>query len=148
MMQIEIDGDQVVLPGLNEQAKFVALQRAKELAQAVDAICRQPVIDIPLTLDGKPISENDYPKTHLLERERGWEPPHQDLVKAYFEQLKAYDSKYSENGIAELLDLSSGRAVRNFKSGERPVPYAVWRKFLVATGRAPIDIPKMIGFFK
>lgn len=147
-MDINVENDMVILPGLNDQAKFVAMQRAKELASAVSELCQQEAINIPLTLDGKPISENDYPKSHLLEKEKGWEPPHPELVRAYFEQLKAYDSKYSENGIAELLDLSSGRAVRNFKSGERPVPYAVWRKFLVATGRAPIEIPKMIGFFK
>ena len=147
-MDINVEDGLVVLPGLNEQAKFVAIQRANELASAVNAMCQSETIDIPLTLEGKLISENDYPKTHLLEKERGWEPPHPELVRAYFEQLKNYDSKYSENGIAELLDLSSGRAVRNFKSGERPVPYAVWRKFLIATGRAPVEIPKMVGFFK
>lgn len=147
-MEIQFDGEKPVLPGLNDQAKFVALARAKEVYEAIEALCQQPSIDLPLLLNGEPVSESDYPTAHLLTKDKGYEPPHCDLVKAYFDQLKAYDSQYTEAGIAKLLGLSNGRAIRGFKSGDRPVPFAVWRRFLVATGRAPIDMPDMVGFFK
>jgi hypothetical protein len=147
-MEIQFDGEKPVLPGLNDQAKFVALARAKEIYQAIEALCQKPSIDLPLLLNGEPVNESDYPTAHLLAKDKGYEPPHPDLVKAYFDQLKAYDSQYTEAGIAKLLGLSNGRAIRGFKSGDRPVPFAVWRRFLVATGRAPIDMPDMVGFFK
>lgn len=147
-MEIQFDGETPILPGLNDQAKFVALARAKEIYQAIETLCQQPSIDTPLLLNGEPVSESDYPVTHLLDKSDGYEPPHPDLVKAYFDQLKAYDSQYTEAGIAKLLGLSNGRAIRGFKSGDRPVPFAVWRRFLVATGRAAIEMPALVGFFK
>lgn len=146
-MEIQFDGEKPVLPGLNDQAKFVALARAKEIYQAIETLCNQPSIETPLLLNGEPVNERDYPTTHLLDKDN-YEPPHPDLVKAYFDQLKAYDSQYTESGIAKLLGLSSGRAIRGFKSGDRPVPFAVWRRFLVATGRAAMDMPALVGFFK
>ena len=147
-MKIEIDGETPVLPGINEQAKFVALARAKEIYQAIETLCQQPSIEVPLLLNGNAVKESDYPTAHLLDKAAGYEPPHPDLVKAYFDQLKAYDSQYTEAGIAKLLGLSNGRAIRGFKSGDRPVPFAVWRRFLVATGRAAMDVPSLVGFFK
>lgn len=147
-MEIKFDGETPILPGLNNQAKFVALARAKEIYQAIETLCQQPSIDTPLLLSGEPVNESDYPVTHLLDKDDGYEPPHPDLVKAYFDQLKAYDSQYTEAGIAKLLGLSNGRNIRAFKSGERSVPFAVWRRFLVATGRAAMDTPALVGFFK
>ena len=147
-MDIKLDGEKPVLPGLNDQAKFVALELAKEIYQAIEKQCSQPSLDLPLLLNGEPVKESDYPVTHLLDKSEGYEPPHPDLVKAYFDQLKAYDKQYTEAGIAKLLGLSNGRAIRGFKSGDRQVPFAVWRRFLVATGRAPIEMPAIVGFFK
>lgn len=146
-MEIQFDGEKPVLPGLNDQAKFVALARAKEIYQAIETLCNQPSIETPLLLNGEPVNERDYPTTHLLDKDN-YKPPHPDLVKAYFDQLKAYDSQYTESGIAKLLGLSNGRAIRGFKSGDRPVPFAVWRRFLVATGRTAMDMPALVGFFK
>lgn len=148
MMEIQLNGDVPVIPGLNEQAKFVALKRAEEIYNAIKNLCEKPSIELPLLLNGEVINESDFSATHLLDKDNGYEPPHHDLVKAYFDQLKAFDTKYTEAGIAKLLGLANGRAIRGFKSGERPVPYAVWRRFLVATGRAEMEMPPLIGFFK
>ncbi len=142
-MNIETDDGAVIMPGLEDQAKFVAKQRAQEIVQYIDDRINENSIDIALSVD-----ENNYSKTHLLEKDKGFEPPHHELVTAYFEQLKAYDKQYTNQGLATFLGLADGRSVRRYTSGEKKIPYDVWRKFLVATGRAPIDRPVMIGFFK
>ncbi len=140
---IELDNDEIILPSVNEQAKIVAVLRAKEVQKLIEDKCKQDFIELPLS-----VNENDFSTAHLLEKDKGWQAPDHALVKAYFEQLKNYDPKYTEKGIADLLGVHDGRSIRRFKSGERPVPHDVWRKFLVATGRAPIDMPRIIGFFK
>ena len=140
---IELDDDKILLPSVNDQAKIVASLRAKEIQQIIKDKCSQDTIDLPLS-----VNESDFSTSHLLEKNKGWQAPDHELVRAYFEQLKAHDPQYTEKGIADLLNVNDGRSIRRFKSGERPVPYDVWRKFLVATGRAPIDLPSIIGFFK
>lgn len=140
---IEINDDEIQLPSIEDQAKTVALLRANEVLTFIKSKTEQKAIELPLS-----VKESDYPNSHLLPEDRGYEPPHHELVAAYFEQLKAFDKKYTNSGVATLLGLADGRSIRRYTSGEKKVPYDVWRRFLIATGRAPIDIPNIIGFFK
>ncbi|MEA5720371.1 hypothetical protein ONQ97_25970, partial [Salmonella enterica subsp. enterica serovar Virginia] len=38
-------------------------------------------------------------------------------------------------GILLGLTGNTDRRIRSFRNGERPVPYGVWRRFLIITGR-------------
>lgn len=141
-MTIELNEHGVILPPVTEQAKTVALLRAKEVLSFIEEKTTQPAVELALDCD---VSE--YPTSHLLEKDRGWEPPHHKVVEAYFKQLKAFDPQYTNQGLATFLGLADGRSIRRYTSGEKTVPYDVWRKFLIATGRAPIDMPQILGFF-
>lgn len=93
------------------------------------------------------IDENQYPRTHLLREHEGWEAPHPDIVGAYFRHFQKHFPEHGSDGkLASLLGLSSDRRVRDFKQGERKVPYGVWRHFLVITGRAPQDVLPVLAY--
>jgi hypothetical protein len=93
------------------------------------------------------INENDYSREHLLEKDVGWVAPHQDVVGAYFRHFQENFIDYStDKKLAYLFGLSSDRRIREFKQGTRKVPYNVWRKFLIITGRAPQNILKVMAF--
>ena len=93
------------------------------------------------------IDENQYPRTHLLREREGWEPPHPDIIGAYFRHFQANFKEYGTDAkLAELLGLSTNRRVRAFKEGSTPVPYGVWRHFLALTGRVPQDVVPVLAF--
>ncbi|WP_434598562.1 hypothetical protein M1D58_27320 (plasmid) [Pseudomonas sp. R4-76] len=93
------------------------------------------------------IDENRYPRTHLLREREGWEPPHPDVVGAYFRHFQSHFKEYGTDAkLAALLGLSSDRRVRGFKEGSITVPYGVWRHFLVLTGRVPQDVVQVLAF--
>ncbi|WP_337049988.1 hypothetical protein [Serratia fonticola] len=96
------------------------------------------------------VNAGAYGSKHLLTEEQGWEPPAPALVNALFEQFKYTFPEYnSDKKLATLLGLqtSGDRRIRSFKSGERTVPYGIWRKFLVLTGRVNQEIIPVMGFF-
>ncbi|WP_262145287.1 hypothetical protein [Serratia ficaria] len=88
-----------------------------------------------------------YSQAHLRKENEGWEPPAPDLVYAYFSHFKSVQSYASDKELAHLLGITD-RQIRRFKSGETPVPYGIWHKFLVITGRKVQDIYPVIGFFE
>tara|TARA_R110001606_G_scaffold399270_1_gene583266 strand:+ start:2783 stop:3196 length:414 start_codon:yes stop_codon:yes gene_type:complete len=93
------------------------------------------------------VVEADYPRTHLLREAEGWEPPAADLVGAYFRHFQGHFPEYgTDRKLAELLGLSSDRRVRAFKEGSKAVPYGVWRRFLVLTGRVPQDVLPVMAY--
>jgi hypothetical protein len=93
------------------------------------------------------IDENEYPRTHLLREDEGWEPPHKEIVVAYFRHFQNAFPEYDTDAkLAKLLGLSSDRRVREYKGGARKVPYGVWNKFLVLTGRVPQDVLPVLAF--
>lgn len=130
----------IELPGIAEQQLVVFKAAQQEAIEAMKKNGEAKVMAAPLSVD-----EADYPRTHLLREREGWEPPHKDLVVAYFQQFKELFGYGSDKEIAELLGLSSDRRVREFKQGKSPVPYGVWRRFLVMTGRAPQDVIPVLG---
>lgn len=130
----------IELPGLAEQQLMVFLASQKEAMATMNKNLDAKVMRAPLAVD-----ENAYPRTHLLREREGWEPPHKDLVAAYFQQFRELFGYGSDKEMAELLGLSSDRRVREFKQGKSTVPYGVWRRFLVMTGRAPQDVIPVLG---
>lgn len=129
----------IELPSIADQQLFVFKAAQQEAIAAMTKNSDAQVLKAPLTVD-----ESAYPRTHLLREREGWEPPHKDLVAAYFQQFKELFGYGSDKEMAELLGLSSDRRVREFKQG-KPVPYGVWRRFLVMTGRAPQEVIPVLG---
>lgn len=93
----------------------------------------------------------DYSIKHLLTEAEGWEAPAHEVVNAWFEHFKSNFPEYSSDlKLGKLLGLkgnsgNSDRRMRAFRLGERPVPYGIWRRFLVMTGRVSQEIiPVMV----
>ena len=129
---------QIEIPTLAEQQRAIvadgAIKRVKENLEA-------PVFE-PQT----ELNESEYSTNHLLDKER-YESPHPDIVGAYFRHFQKNVPGYdTDKKLAYLLGLSSDRRVREFKQGVRKVPYEVWDRFLVMTGRKPQEIIKVFGF--
>lgn len=98
-------------------------------------------LDAPKLPPQSEIDEDQYSRNHLLREREGWEPPHPDVVSAYFRHFQSHFKEYGTDAkLAALLGLSSNRRVRAFKEGSIAVPYGVWRQFLVLTGRVPQDV--------
>ena len=133
----------IELPGMREQIRRVYEIGIKEGIAQLEANLEAPKLE-PLTS----INENDYSRNHLLRENEGWEPPEPQIVRAYLEQLqKAFREEFgTDKKLAHFLGLSGDRRIREFKQGERKVPYGVWRKLLVTTGRVPQEIYPVIGF--
>jgi len=95
----------------------------------------------------KEINEDDYCHLHFVDNKSTWQAPHADIVGAYFRHFQQCFPEYdTDKKLAHLLCLSSDRRIREFKQGTRKVPYDVWRKFLVITGRAPQVITQVMCF--
>lgn len=132
----------IPLPGIQDQQKAIFKQHTEEAIRQLHKNLEAPVLPAQ-----DEVNEDSYPRTHLLRESEGWEPPHPDIVSAYFRHFQAHFPEYNTDGkLARLLRLSSDRRVRAFKSGEKIVPYGVWREFLVITGRAPQDILPVFAF--
>ncbi|TPG76292.1 hypothetical protein [Pseudomonas arsenicoxydans] len=130
------------LPGIDDQQTCIFEQATKEAIAQLQANLQAPKLAPQTEVD-----EGAYPRTHLLREQEGWEPPHPDLVGAYFRHFQANFSGYHSDGkLAILLGLSSDRRIREFKQGRRAVPYGVWRTFLVMTGRAPQDVLPVLAY--
>lgn len=131
----------IELPSISEQQKLIFEESTKEAIRQLKANLKAPVIEPQSEID-----ESQYSNKHLL-TEPDYEPPHQDVVGAYFRHFQAHFPDYdTDKKLADLLGLSGDRRVRAFKQGEKTVPYGVWRKFLVLTGRAPQEVVPVMAF--
>lgn len=134
------------LPSIQEQ-------RAQMLKIEADINCQK--IQHNLTAPHYPRQEiedlDSYSKKHLLTESEGWEVPHCDVIRTLFEQFQAICPDYnSDNKLAVFLGLKgdqAGRRVREYKTGEKKIPYDIWRRFLVSTGRASQEIIPVLGVF-
>lgn len=132
----------ISLPGIEDQKKVIFEESTKEAIKQLKENLKAPVVVQPLEVD-----ESQFSNDHLLREREGWQAPDADLVAAYFRQFQAAIPDYdTDKKLAVLLGLSSDRRVREFKNGSRKVPYGVWRKFLVLTGRAAQDVEKVLAF--
>lgn len=136
-MRMKID-----LPNMSEQQLVVFEESTKEAIALLKQNLKAPKIPGQTTVD-----ESNYPKNHLLREHEGFESPASDIVRAYFTHFQAnFDEYGTDKKLAYLLGLSSDRRIREFKEGSRKVPYGVWRKFLVFTGRVPQDVLPVLAF--
>ncbi len=132
------------LPDIKTQKKLIFEEATKEAIRILNANLKAPHYPGVTEID-----ESKYPNTHLLREHEGWESPHSDIVAAYFRQFQSVFPEYGTDGrLANFLGLSSDRRVRAFKSGDKTVPYGVWRKFLIVTGRVPQDVLNVMGYFE
>lgn len=135
---------EIKLPGLREQQKIVEIKNGIEKAAA--AILKN--LSAPDYPSQSEIDETQHSNSHLLAEFDGWEPPHPDIIGAYFRQFQTVFPEYgSDAKLAKLLGLSSDRRIREYKQGVSKPPYGVWRKFLVMTGRAVQEPILVLGFF-
>ncbi|WP_238556031.1 hypothetical protein [Dickeya sp. NCPPB 3274] len=83
-----------------------------------------------------------------LKMESDWTPPSPELVNAWFEHFKnTFPGYESDKKLGELLGLkgNADRRIRSFRNGERPIPYGIWRRFLIITGRVYQEIIPVIA---
>lgn len=132
----------IELPSIEQQQAVIFEEATKAAIAQLKANLKAPRIEPQREVD-----ESAYPRTHLLREREGWEPPHADIVGAYFRHFQAAFPEYgTDRKLAELLGLSGDRRVREFKQGTRSVPYGVWRHFLVITGRAPQNVLPVLAY--
>lgn len=130
------------LPGIDDQQRFIFEQSTKEAIATLQKNLEAPKLPAQAEID-----ESQYSRSHLLREREGWETPHPDVVGAYFRHFQEHFPEYgTDKKLAELLGLSGDRRIREFKKGDRKVPYGVWRDFLVITGRAPQDVITVLGY--
>lgn len=130
------------LPGIADQQALVFTAATEA---AIDQLRRN--LAAPRVPPQQEVDESQYPRTHLLREAEGWQAPHPDIVGAYFRHFQHHFPEYdTDRKLAQLLGLSGDRRVREFKQGERKVPYGVWRHFLIITGRAPQDVLPVLAY--
>lgn len=133
-MKIEIP-----LPNLREQQALIFKEATEAGIKQLQENLGAPVLP-GLVVQGDEMS-------HLLRQEEGWIAPSKDVLDAYFKHFqKAFPEYGTDAKLAKLLGLSSDRRVREYKQGRSNIPYGVWRRFLVITGRAPQDIIPVLAF--
>jgi hypothetical protein len=133
---------EIELPSIGQQLEEIYKEATKESIARLKANLNAPRLAGPADID-----ESQFPRTHLLRKHEGWEPPAPEIVRAYFKQFQEHFDAYDTDAkLADLLDLSTNRRIRGFKNGTWTVPYEVWRTFLVITGRVPQDILTVLAF--
>lgn len=136
----------IPLPSLSEQKKIAYQEGIKENVRQLQANLEAPVIDASSDIDASAFGDK-----HLLTEDNGWEPPAGELVDAWFTQFKrAFPECNSDKKLGYLLGMVGGNAdrrIRTFRTGERPVPYGIWRRFLIITGRVNQEVFEVKGFF-
>ncbi|EBF9323877.1 hypothetical protein EWD79_22125 [Salmonella enterica subsp. enterica serovar Java] len=97
------------------------------------------------------VNYNALDARYFMTIEQGWIAPPCELVNAWFEQFKASFPQYGvDKTLAALLGIHSNgasRRIREYRNGEKPIPYGIWRKFLVLTGRVKQEIYPVMGVF-
>jgi len=132
----------IELPGIREQQRIIFEESTKEAIATLKANLKAP--ELP---PQEEIDESQYQNTHLLRLEEGWQPPHKDVIAAYFKHFQNHFKEYnSDKKLADLIGVSSDRRIREYKSGARVIPYGLWRKFLIMTGRAPQDVLPVLAY--
>lgn len=132
----------IPLASISDQQRYIFKVSTEASLDILKKNLKAPVIPGQTEID-----ESRYPRTHLLREHEGWEPPHEDIIGAYFRHFQQHFPDYGTDAkLAALLGLTSDRRVREYKSGDRTIPYGVWRHFLVLTGRAPQEIIEVKAF--
>jgi len=132
------------LPDIQEQRRIAMERNTVDQIAQLSENAKAPAPEVELT-----INEDDFSTDHLLTRAQGWSAPAPEIVRAYFEQFQqAFPEFKTDKKLGELLGENHDRRIRAFKSGDQKVPYALWRRFLIMTGRVQQEIIKVYGIMK
>ncbi|CAK2502059.1 XRE family transcriptional regulator [Vibrio crassostreae] len=132
---------QITIPTIEDQQRQIVADGIKKAIKQLQAN-----IDAPVFAPQTERDEAQYSNAHLLDKAR-YEPPHADIVGAYFRHFQSLMADYdSDKKLAALLGVSSDRRVREFKQGKAAIPYEIWDRFLVMTGRKPQTIIPVMGY--
>lgn len=136
----------ITLPSLNIQRMEIFKNGIEESINAL----RSNATAAPYPR-AKAVDYSTLDERYFLTVEQGWIAPPHKLVNAWFEQFKSTIPEYgSDSSLAALLGIHSNgasRRIREYRNGEKPIPYGIWRKFLVITGRVPQEIYPVLGVF-
>lgn len=136
----------ITLPSLNMQRMEIF---KKGVEESINALQRNATA-APYP-KAKAVDYSTLDERYFLTVEQGWIVPPHKLVNAWFEQFKSTFPEYgSDSSLAALLGIHSNgasRRIREYRNGEKPIPYGIWRKFLVITGRVPQEITPVFGVF-
>ncbi|HEO9044209.1 TPA: hypothetical protein QIF36_002376 [Enterobacter kobei] len=136
----------IPLPDIETQKKIAYGEGIKAGIQQLEKNISAPSFSLSSGID-----VSGYSTAHLLTEEAGWEPPPAALVDAWFTQFKQAIPEYnSDKKLGYLLGMTGAntdRRIRTFRNGERPIPYGIWRRFLVITGRVNQEVYEVVGFF-
>ncbi|MDL5838934.1 hypothetical protein QSW42_25035 [Escherichia coli] len=136
----------ITLPSINEQRMEIFKNGIDEAISAL----RENATAAPYP-KAKAVDYSTLDERYFLTVEQGWVAPPHTLVNAWFEQFKSTFPEYgSDSSLAALLGNHSNgasRRIREYRNGEKPIPFGIWRKFLVLTGRAPQEIIPVFGVF-
>lgn len=133
---------EIKLPDIAEQKAAV---RRDNVRKAVEQLHNG--LDAPHIAGPARFNYRAYNTAHLRTETEGWEAPPQEVVNAWFEHFKASFPAYSsDKKLGTLLGLTAhaDRRMRAFRLGERKVPYGIWRRFLVMTGRVSQEITPVL----
>lgn len=132
----------ITFPSISEQQKYIFEAATQEAIKIL-----KTNLDAPRLPAQTEIDESQYSHAHLLRENEGWEPPHPDIIAAYFRNFQEHFPEYgTDKKLAALLNLSSDRRVREYKSGARVIPFGIWRNFLIMTGRAPQEVLPVLAY--
>lgn len=130
------------LPDIPGQQRLIFEMATQEAMKQLEANLKAPHLPRQDEID-----ESLYSRAHLLRKHEGWEPPHPEVVRAYFRHFQSHFEAYdTDKKLAGLLKIASDRRIRKFKEGSQDIPYEIWRNFLILTGRVPQEIVKVIAF--
>lgn len=137
---------EIDLPDMGSQKDLVRRENVRKACAELEKGLNAPRMAGPVSFKYR-----DYSTKHLLTEADGWEPPPHEVVNAWFEHFKNNFPDYSSDlKLGQLLGLKGApgngdRRMRAFRLGERPVPYGIWRRFLIMTGRVSQEItPVMV----
>lgn len=132
---------QITIPTIEEQQRQIVADGTNKAIKQLKAN-----IDAPVFAPQTECDETQYSNAHLLDKAR-YEPPHPDIVGAYFRHFQGLFPDYdSDAKLAKLLGVSSDRRIREYKQGKYKVPYEIWDRFLVMTGRKPQEVIPVMGY--
>lgn len=138
-MNLKID-----LPSLADQRRTVYESQINSACEALRANLDAPVYAVPAGAD-RYASQS----AHLKTESEGWQPPEPVIVDAWFRQFQdALPAYNSDEKLGALLGISRTHSIREWRKGTKPVPYGVWRRFLIMTGRVVQEITPVLGFFE
>ncbi|MBX9295681.1 hypothetical protein K5M33_01765 [Chromobacterium vaccinii] len=135
----------ISLPSISDQQKFIFEAATKEAIATLQSNLQAPALPAQ-----QEVNEDQYSRNHLLRQDEGWEAPPTDIVGAYFRHFQMHFPEYGTDAqLGTLLGLRGkqrDRRIRSFKDGSAVVPYDLWRRFLIITGRVPQDVIKVLAY--